>query len=144
MAGSHRRTGALLRTRAAGRGRLEKLPDGHYRLTQTRGHDVPFTCASSPSSSWSGSPRGSSNLANPVLYAGVLAPHAKLRTEVVKFARPQPLPDASAAETLTLAERESWAELMRSCAWPLQLDVLVPLPLLRGAAVPHRHHPRRR
>ena len=56
-----------------------------------------------------------------MLYAGVLAPHAKLRAEIVAFARPQPLPDAPATETLTRAERESWAELMRVA---FQLDVL--------------------
>lgn len=41
---------------------------------------------------------------NLVLYAGVLAPNAKLRAEVVRFARPESLPDAPATETLTQAE----------------------------------------
>jgi hypothetical protein len=50
---------------------------------------------------------------NLVLYAGVLAPNAKLRKEVVRYARPKPLPDAPATETQTRAERETWSELMR-------------------------------
>jgi hypothetical protein len=50
---------------------------------------------------------------NLVLYAGVLAPNAKLRKEVVRYARPKPLSDAPATETQTRAERETWSELMR-------------------------------
>ena len=51
---------------------------------------------------------------NLVLYAGVLAPNAKLRSEVVGYARPKPLPERPATETQTRSERESWASLMRS------------------------------
>ena len=58
---------------------------------------------------------------NLVLYAGVLAPNAKLRAEVVRHARPAALPDAPATETQTRAERETWSELMRVT---FQLDVL--------------------
>jgi hypothetical protein len=50
---------------------------------------------------------------NQVLYAGVLAPNAKLRSEVVCYERPEPVPADPATETLTRVERESWAELMR-------------------------------
>jgi hypothetical protein len=49
---------------------------------------------------------------NLVLYAGVLAPHAKLREKVVGYARPKPMPEAPATETQTRAERETWSELM--------------------------------
>jgi hypothetical protein len=59
---------------------------------------------------------------NLVLYAGVLAPNAKLRAEVVLHARPAALPDPPATETQTRAdERETWSELMRIT---FQLDVL--------------------
>ena len=58
---------------------------------------------------------------NLVLYAGVLAPHAKLRSEVVRYARPaSPVPEA-APETQTRAEKESWSELTRVT---FDLDVL--------------------
>jgi hypothetical protein len=56
-----------------------------------------------------------------VLYAGVLAPNAKVRPEVVGYARPKPLPEPPATETQTRAERESWAELMLAT---FGLDVL--------------------
>lgn len=52
--------------------------------------------------------------ANMVLYAGVLAPHAKLRAQVVLHERPAPLPPPPATETLTRSERDSWSELMRA------------------------------
>jgi hypothetical protein len=58
---------------------------------------------------------------NLVLYAGVLAPNAKLRKRVVGYARPEPLPELPATETQTRAEKESWSELMRST---FGLDVL--------------------
>jgi hypothetical protein len=58
---------------------------------------------------------------NLVLYAGVLAPNAKLRPEVVRYARPAPRADPPATETQTRAERETWSELMRAT---FQLDVL--------------------
>jgi len=50
---------------------------------------------------------------NLVLYAGVLAPNAKLRANAVAHARPTPMPEAPATETQTRAERETWSELMR-------------------------------
>jgi hypothetical protein len=50
---------------------------------------------------------------NLVLYAGVLAPNAKLRAEVVRHARPEPVHQAPATDTQTRAERETWSELMR-------------------------------
>jgi hypothetical protein len=50
-----------------------------------------------------------------------LAPNAKLRTEVVRHARPTALPDPPATETQTRSERETWSELMRVT---FQLDVL--------------------
>ena len=58
---------------------------------------------------------------NLVLYAGVLAPNAKLRSEVVGYARPRPVAEPPATETQTRSERESWASLMRST---FGLDVL--------------------
>jgi hypothetical protein len=58
---------------------------------------------------------------NLVLYAGVLAPNAKLRPEVVGYGRPKPLPEPPATETQTRAERESWAALMLAT---FGLDVL--------------------
>jgi hypothetical protein len=58
---------------------------------------------------------------NLVLYAGVLAPNAKLRPEVVGYARPKPLPEPPATETQTRAERQSWAQLMLAT---FGLDVL--------------------
>jgi hypothetical protein len=51
----------------------------------------------------------------------VLAPNAKLRKEVVSYARPAPLPPAPQTETQTRSERERWAELMRVA---FDLDVL--------------------
>jgi DNA-directed RNA polymerase subunit RPC12/RpoP len=58
---------------------------------------------------------------NLVLYAGVLAPHAKLRADAVAHARHEPLPEPPATETQTRAERDSWSELMRAT---FGLDVL--------------------
>ncbi len=49
---------------------------------------------------------------NLVLYAGVLAPNAKLRSEVITHERPAALSAEPATETLTRSERESWAALM--------------------------------
>jgi hypothetical protein len=51
---------------------------------------------------------------NLVLYAGVLAPHSKLRSEVVRYARPKPPPELPATHPQPRSERESWAALMRS------------------------------
>jgi hypothetical protein len=50
---------------------------------------------------------------NLVLYAGVLAPHAKLRAEAIAHDRPEPMPPSPATETQTRSERDTWAELMR-------------------------------
>jgi hypothetical protein len=50
---------------------------------------------------------------NLVLYAGVLAPHAKWRVQAVCYARPVRLPNRPATEIRTRAERETWAELMK-------------------------------
>jgi hypothetical protein len=58
---------------------------------------------------------------NLVLYAGVLAPNAKLRASAVGYARPAPVAEPPATETQTRAERETWAELMRAT---FGLDVL--------------------
>jgi Putative transposase/Transposase zinc-binding domain len=58
---------------------------------------------------------------NQVLYAGVLAPHARLRAQAVTYARPAPLPTLPATQTQTRAERETWAALMRTT---FDLDVL--------------------
>jgi hypothetical protein len=104
-------------------GRLEKLSDGHYRLTlKTRWRDGTTHLRFEPIELLerlaAQIPKPRKNL---VLYAGVLAPHAKLRAEVVGFARPDPLPEELATETLTRAERETWAELMRVA---FHLDVL--------------------
>ncbi len=104
-------------------GRLEKLPDGHYLLTlKTRWRDGTTHLRFEPIELMerlaAQIPKPRTNL---VLYAGVLAPNAKLRAEVVRFARPEPLADGPATETLTRAERETWAELMRVA---FQLDVL--------------------
>ena len=64
-------------------------------------------------------PKPNVNLA---LYAGVLAPNAKLRQQVVAYAQP---PAALTAETTTgtqtRAEKETWAALMRAT---FELDVL--------------------
>jgi hypothetical protein len=58
---------------------------------------------------------------NLVLYAGVLAPQARLRARAVVHDRPEPLPPPPATETQTRAERDTWAELMRAT---FGLDVL--------------------
>ena len=58
---------------------------------------------------------------NLVLYAGVLAPHAKRRAQAVAHARPEPMPPSPATETQTRGERDTWAELMRLTSG---LDVL--------------------
>jgi hypothetical protein len=50
---------------------------------------------------------------NLVLYAGVLAPHAKLRASVVTYARRAPIGKPPAIEEQTRAGRETWSELMR-------------------------------
>jgi hypothetical protein len=50
---------------------------------------------------------------NLVLYAGVLAPNAKLRKSAVRYARPAPMPEPPATETQTRDERESWSALMK-------------------------------
>jgi hypothetical protein len=61
---------------------------------------------------------------NLVLYAGVLAPNAKLRKHVVAYARPQQAvhaPDGGSSGPQTRAEKETWAALMRAT---FDLDVL--------------------
>jgi hypothetical protein len=58
---------------------------------------------------------------NLVLYAGVLAPHARLRPRAVAHDRPEPLLPPPATETQTRGERDTWAELMRTT---FGLDVL--------------------
>jgi hypothetical protein len=103
--------------------RLEKLPDGRYLLTlKTRWRDGTTHLRLDPIELME---RLAAQIPKPrinlVLYAGVLAPNAKLRAEVVRHARPAASPDAPATETQTRAERETWSELMRVT---FQLDVL--------------------
>jgi Putative transposase len=103
--------------------RLEKLPDGRYLLTlKTRWRDGTTHLRFDPIELME---RLAAQIPKPrinlVLYAGVLAPNAKLRPEVVRYARPTPLPDSPATKTQTRAERETWSELMRGT---FQLDVL--------------------
>jgi hypothetical protein len=103
--------------------RLHKLSDGRYLLTlKTRWRDgttqVRFDPIELMERLAAQIPKPRINL---VLYAGVLAPNAKLRAEVVRHARPAPPPDPPASETQTRTERETWAELMRVT---FQLDVL--------------------
>jgi hypothetical protein len=86
---------------------------------------------------------------NLVLYAGVLAPNAKLRKRVVGYARPEPLPEPPATETQTRAEKESWSELMRLSLTPLDAPLTVVSksgargPRPRRAAMRSRPAPRR-
>ncbi len=95
--------------------RLSKLPDGHY-LLKLKGPwrdgttHLKFEPIELMERLAAQIPRPRANL---VLYAGVLAPNAKLRKAVVLYQRPTPLPVAPATETQTRAERETWAELMR-------------------------------
>jgi hypothetical protein len=83
--------------------RLEKLPDGHYRL-KLKGPwrdgttHLKFEPIELMERIAAQIPKPYINL---VLYAGVLAPNAKLRKQVVAHGRPAPLPDAPATETQT-------------------------------------------
>jgi hypothetical protein len=100
--------------------RLSKREDGRYELRlKTRWRDGTTHLCFEPIELMG---RLSAQIPKPrvnlVLYAGVLAPHAKMRPEVVKHARPQPLAQPSATETQTRAERETWAELMRATVCP--------------------------
>jgi hypothetical protein len=103
--------------------RLQKLPDGRYLLTlKTRWRDGTTHLRFDPIELME---RLAAQIPKPrinlVLYAGVLAPNAKFRAEVVRHARPAPPPDSPPSETQTRAERETWAELMRVT---FQIDVL--------------------
>jgi hypothetical protein len=103
--------------------RLSKLPSGHYLLKlKTRWRDgtthLRFEPIELMEKLAAQIPKPRVNL---VLYAGVLAPNAKLRPEVIGYGRPAPPPDPPATETLTRGEREQWAELMRVS---FDLDVL--------------------
>jgi hypothetical protein len=103
--------------------RLRKLPDGRYLLTlKTPWRDGTTHLRFDPIELME---RLAAQIPKPrinlVLYAGVLAPNAKLRAEVVRHARPAPPLDSPATETQTRAERETWAELMRVT---FQLDAL--------------------
>jgi hypothetical protein len=103
--------------------RLEKLPDGRYLLTlKARWRDGTTHLRLDPIELME---RFAAQIPKPrinlVLYAGVLAPNAKLRAEVVRHARPAALPDPPATETQTRAERDTWSELMRIIFQP---DVL--------------------
>ncbi len=103
--------------------RLEKHADGHYLLKlKTRWRDgtthLQFEPIELLERLAAQIPKPRVNL---VLYAGVLAPHAKLRAEVVGYARPAPVSEAPATATQTRAERETWSELMRAT---FGLDVL--------------------
>ena len=103
--------------------RLSKLPDGHY-LLKLKGPwrdgttHLKFEPIELMERLAAQIPKPRANL---VLYAGVLAPNAKLRKHVVAYQRPTPLPATPATETQTRAERETWAELMRAT---FNLDVL--------------------
>ncbi len=44
---------------------------------------------------------------NMVLYAGVLAPNAKLRAQVVRYTRPQPLPEPGHVERIEHAAQRA-------------------------------------
>jgi hypothetical protein len=103
--------------------RLKKLLDGRYLLTlKTRWRGGTTHLRLDPIELME---RLAAQIPKPrinlVLYAGVLAPNAKLRAEVVRHARPTALPDPPATETQTRSERETWSELMRVT---FQLDVL--------------------
>jgi len=50
---------------------------------------------------------------NLVLYAGELAPNARLRKSAVRYARPAPMAEPPASETQTRAEKASWSALMK-------------------------------
>lgn len=105
--------------------RLQKLPDGRLLLElKTRWRDGTTHLKFEPIELME---RLAAQIPKPyvnlVLYAGVLAPNAKLRKRVVAYGRP---PGARAPEntilgTQTRAERETWAALMRTT---FDLDVL--------------------
>jgi hypothetical protein len=101
--------------------RLTKRPDGRYaRHLKSRWRDGTTHLCFEPiellERLTAQIPKARINL---VLYAGVLAPNAKLRKQVVGYGRP--VPERPATETQTRAERECWAELMRVT---FDLDVL--------------------
>ena len=105
--------------------RLQKLPDGRFLLElKTRWRDgtthLKFDPIELMERLAAQIPKPHVNL---VLYAGVLAPNAKLRKHVVAYARPPaPLPEEpNAPGTQTRAEKETWAALMRAT---FDLDVL--------------------
>jgi len=103
--------------------RISKLPDGHYLLTlkgpwRDGTTHLKFEPIELMERLAAQIPKPRANL---VLYAGVLAPNAKLRKHVVAYQRPTRLPAAPATETQTRAERETWAALMRIT---FDLDVL--------------------
>jgi DNA-directed RNA polymerase subunit RPC12/RpoP len=96
-------------------GRLTKLPDGHYLLRlKTPWRDGTTHLRFEPIELME---RLAAQIPKPrinlVLYAGVLAPNAKLRAEVIQYGRSEPPRAEAATETLTRAERERWSELMR-------------------------------
>jgi hypothetical protein len=106
-----------------GNDRLEREADGRYRLRlKTRWRDgtthLRFDPVELMERLAAQIPKPRINL---VLYSGVLAPNAKLRSKVVAYDRPTPSHEPSLTETQTRAERESWSELMRST---FGLDVL--------------------
>lgn len=103
--------------------RLEKLPDGRYLLKlKSRWRDGTTHLRFEPIELME---RLAAQIPKPrvnlVLYAGVLAPNARLRSQVIGYGRPPVPPAMLAAGTQTRAERETWAELMRVT---FELDVL--------------------
>jgi hypothetical protein len=103
--------------------RLERLSDGRYRLKlKSRWRDGTTHLRFDPIELME---RLAAQIPKPrinlVLYAGVLAPNAKFRREVIAYARPTPSREPPPTETQTRAERETWAELMRAT---FGLDVL--------------------
>ena len=97
--------------------RLEKLPDGRFLLElKTHWRDgtthLKFEPIELMEMLAAQIPKPYANL---VLYAGVLAPNAKLRKRVVAYARPRTLDaEPTAVGTQTRAEKETWAALMRA------------------------------
>lgn len=105
------------------RDRLTLEPDGHYLLRlKTRWLDGTTHLRMEPIELME---RLAAQIPKPrvnqVLYAGVLAPNAKLRAKAVAYGRPAPASEPPSTERPTRAERETWAALMRVT---FDLDVL--------------------
>jgi hypothetical protein len=96
-------------------GRLRELPSGHYLLTlkgpwRDGTTHLRFEPVELMERLAAQIPKPRANL---VLYAGVLAPNAKLRPEVVVLAAAPAERAREQSATQSRGERETWAELMR-------------------------------